>query len=42
MLDEVLLGRAEGVSQGRSLLDALILTPAAVFLLMFFDARSEG
>jgi hypothetical protein len=41
-MDEVLLGGAEGVSQRRSLLHALILAPAAVFLLMFFNARSES
>jgi hypothetical protein len=41
-LDEILLRWAETISLRRTLLHALILTPAAVLLLMFFDKTSEG
>ena len=42
-LDEVLLWRGRGCRRaGAALLHALVLAPAAVFLLMFFDERSEG
>jgi hypothetical protein len=41
-LDEVLFRGAEAVSLRRTLLHPLILAPAAVFLLMFFDETSEG
>ncbi len=38
----VLLGGAEGIAWRSGLLHALILAPAAVFLLMFFDEGREG
>ena len=41
-LDEILLRWAETVSLRRTLLHALVLAPAAVLLLMFFDQTSEG
>jgi len=41
-LDKVLLRWAETISLRRTLLHALILAPAAVLLLMFFDETSEG
>jgi hypothetical protein len=41
-LEEVLFCGSEGVSGRGGLFDALVLAPAAVFLLLFFDAWSEG
>jgi hypothetical protein len=41
-LDEVLLRGTERVARRTTLLHALILAPAAVFLLVFFDERGEG
>jgi hypothetical protein len=40
--EEGLLVRAEGVSQRRSLGQPLVLAPAAMFLLMFFDKWSKS
>jgi hypothetical protein len=41
-LDECLFSGAKGVSERGTLLHALVLSPAAMFKLVIFDAGSEG